>query len=342
MPFDREQPGPYKRGDKIPTSGEVNQIIKGGRRQIGGPGVQEYGDRVVINQPTPFSQRGLRQPTSDTLQKFVVLNVYDDYLLCKVIEYGVNPTTHWWTPYAYEEISAEPSYKYIYLAKPDEIRRSFWDGKTMNVNGEMVTYAHVNEGVRTANGITETLTQPYYPGCVVSGVKGFTGVSENTNKPVFWTDANTAGRHWHRSDGDVWILIEDPSDETLGDTDTDPACPMSTGSVVNIYDDCSLQVVSSAFVIPLNPGLFQAGYIYRAWPALASTSTDTDTDTDTDTSTVPIYVADPGSLVNCGDYYTGSQQFVTNVSVVCVNGVITTTQTKVTVEIVCGRIVSIT
>jgi hypothetical protein len=339
MPFDREQPGPYKRGDRIPTAAEVNQIIKGGRRQISGPGVQEYGDRVIVAPPTPFSEKGLRQPHSDFSQKFVVLNIYDDYLLCKVIEYGV-AASGWWAPYSYQEVSAEPSHKFVYVAKPDEIRRSFWDGKTINVNGETVTYAHVSEGVRTANGVTETLTQPYYLGCVITGAKGFSSANDNNDKPIDWTDANTAGRHWHRSDGDVWILIEDPSDETLGDTDTDPACPMSTGSVVNIYDDCSLQVVSSAFVIPLNPGLFQAGYIYRAWPALASTSTDTDTDTDT--STVPIYVADPGSLVNCGDYYTGSQQFVTNVSVVCVNGVITTTQTKVTVEIVCGRIVSIT
>jgi hypothetical protein len=340
MPFDREQPGPYKRGDRIPTAAEVNQIVKGGRRQISGHGVEEYGDRVIIHPAAPPPQRGNKPENSNFLQKFFVLEVLDDYLKCKVIEFNLNPVIGWWPTPEYEVPSLEPSYKFIYVAKPDEIKRSFWDGKTINVNGEMITYAHVSEGIRTANGITETLTQPYYPGCLINGIKGVAGGLADNGGPITWTDANTAGRHWHRSEDSVWVLIDAPSTETLGDTDTDPACPMSTGSMVEVYDDCTLEVVEQVYVIPLNPGLFQAGYIYRAWPATATTSTDTDTDTDTDLTR--IYVADPGSLVNCGDYYTGSQQFVTNVSVVCVNGVITTTQTKVTVEVVCGRIVSIT
>jgi hypothetical protein len=336
MPFDREQPGPYKRGDSIPGAGEFNRIVRGGRRQISGPNVSEYGDRVVVNPARDYSTN----PHNSTfLQKFVVLAVYDDYLLCKVIIYTVD-ASGWWSSYNYQAVGGEPSYDYIHIAKPDEIRRSFWDGKTINVNGEMVTYAHVSEGVRTANGVTETLTQPYYPGCVINGVKGVSGVNDDQARPILWTDANTAGRHWHRSDESVWVLIDVASTETLGDTDTDPACPMSTGSIVDVYDDCTLEVVEQVYVIPLNPGLFRAGYIYRAWPAEVTTTTDTDTDTDTDTTR--IYVADPSSVVDCGDYYTGSQQFVTNVSVVCTNGVITVTQTKVTVEIVCGRIVSIT
>jgi hypothetical protein len=289
MPFDREQPGPYKRGDSIPGAGEFNRIVRGGRRQISGPNVSEYGDRVVVNPPRDYSTN----PHNSTfLQKFVVLAVYDNYLLCKVITYAVD-ASGWWAPYNYQAVGGEPSYDYIHIAKPDEIRRSFWDGKTINVNGEMIAYAHVSEGIRTANGVTETLTQPYYPGCVINGVKGVSGVNDDQDRPILWTDANTAGRHWHRSDTGVFVLIQDASTETLGDTDTDPACPMSSGVIVTPYNDCTLDQGIEVLVIPLKPGLFRDGYVYRAWPVGDPADTDTTTDTDTSTDLIPIYAADP-------------------------------------------------
>ena len=103
MPFDRPQPGPYKRGDSLPGAGEYNALIRGGRRQITGPNVSEYGDRTNIEEP---KDRSVRPEISNFLQKFVVLQVQDDYLICKVVQHGVNPTTGWWQSYDSQAVAA--------------------------------------------------------------------------------------------------------------------------------------------------------------------------------------------------------------------------------------------
>jgi hypothetical protein len=285
MPFDRPQPGPYKRGDEIPGAGEFNQLIRGGRRQITGPGVEEYGDRTVVRTPTSVSQRGIKPPNSYFLQKFVVLEVFDDYLLCKVIRFTQDDA--WWVAPDYEMPAEQPTYNHVYVAKPDEIRRSFWDDKTILIDGVAITYQWTGQDVRTATTVagtvTETLSPRYYPGCIISAQKGVTGITAPNGMPITWTDTNTAARHWP-SDGSA--SVTGVFVEILSIPGTVEGCPLTSARVVFVLDDCSLEPGDNIFLAPLNPGEFRVGDVHRAWATFPSSGTST--------GETPVYTADPG------------------------------------------------
>lgn len=78
----------------------------------------------------------------------------------------------------------------VTVAKSPELRKTFYDGKT--ING--VAYVYVAAGERTADGTTEKITPDYVANTtVVFCVKPANGSGDSTTE---WLDLNVDGRAW--------------------------------------------------------------------------------------------------------------------------------------------------
>lgn len=142
--------------------------------------------------------RGLR--FGSTLRLARIYTVQDDYLVCKL----------------YNEFSDVESSQNVNVAKPFELRKSEFDGKTITYDADgTVTYTYSGRSQRSANYgggniYTEKLVPDYAEDVDVRErilvVAGTTDVLVS-GSPCLWTDINTSGRGWVRTDWDYGRAI---------------------------------------------------------------------------------------------------------------------------------------
>jgi len=224
MPQMEDKPRPLGIEHKIPYP-ILNQHREMLRRQyIGTPGqvhIDNYGDRLVVKIPPASKDNDLE------LALFVVLEEYDDYLLCAAVNLGlVNAAPGEETydlalpvPPIYDAAfgAQMPENRRIWIAKPYHLQRTPWQNQV--VNGVGYTYSGVNSttvwppamdhpaGVRLANTTTtERITPAYFPGDIIIARLGPTGYANpytiqapSTNPEdyqIVWQDMNCAARKW--------------------------------------------------------------------------------------------------------------------------------------------------
>jgi hypothetical protein len=117
------------------------------------------------------------------IQIFTVFEEKDDYLVC-IDEYN----------------------RQVLVAKPYELRKSTYDGKT--VNDLEYVYDTETQGRRTVNGLLEIVLPQYVlsvkdeggedgnPSAKILAVRHDTGIGDGV-KRIYWEDLNTSGRMWN-------------------------------------------------------------------------------------------------------------------------------------------------
>lgn len=103
----------------------------------------------------------------------------------------------------------------IKIAKPEQLRRTRYDGETYNG----VAYAYSDNFTRTADGTTQTINPPYVVGDVIYAAlqpAGGTDVVDENNKPVHWIDLNADGRHWANASSAGGFIIGKITGHTAG------------------------------------------------------------------------------------------------------------------------------
>lgn len=361
MGWDKPQPEPFRKGDPLPTAAEHNQIAGLGVRHIGGPGVSNFGNRVSIGEEPPG--QGLPDHRF-YFDKFVVREIFDNYLKCVPLPLANDPATGWWQAVQYEATKGEDRDEHysLYVAKPNHVQRTFWDGTSIVIDSVLHQYTYASATTRTveigvgeeAETVTETLAQPYFVGDVITAVKGFTGLMDPAGKPIIWQDLNAGGRYWSRPGGgesyvQLYAFVESlvvfsyPSG-TGSSFGLDP-CARAYARLTTTTDGCNWDLVGDVVLLaPLNPETpFVVGRRYPVWligPTLIDITPDTNNTTDGDPYT--LYAGDPEFTDDCSIEYTGGIEVLYDVEVECVNGQIQTTKYFKTINVVCGKIRSVT
>ncbi len=188
---------PFKEGVQQLKTEDLNQSLRNQIRQISGSGdtqVSYFGDRVIVDSDSI----GVK-PDSQLMQ-FVVLEEFDDYLACAPFTQPGDDNSL--LPQEYDASLGSDSLVRVNVAKPYWLQQTPWNGKTVSVNGETITYDYTGLGERTAdNGtsiLTQNITPSYFAGDVILAVNGATGLLLD-GIAVVWTDVNSAGRNWASS-----------------------------------------------------------------------------------------------------------------------------------------------
>lgn len=125
--------------------------------------------------------------TEERILRFTIASQHDDYLLCAPMD-------------ANGAISGAAQVKVL---KPRELRRTRYDGKTINT----IAYTYVSEDVRQATGTsfplssiieTQVIIPRYLSGDIIRAaplIDGFETV-ESSAQEATYVDINTAGRTW--------------------------------------------------------------------------------------------------------------------------------------------------
>lgn len=191
----KEIPGGFYEGEAQVSAGDLNEVVDASIRQVTGDGplnVRKFGNRIAI------SYDGNQIIPPNNLQPCVVLEEFDDYLVCAPIEMQS-------TNLAYDitKNASTPEDERMYVAKPYLLQKTPWNNKT--AGGFTFVYPGTI-GRRTANGVTQNITPNYYVGDIILATCLATGYSfpnpdfdeedEDSQEfiPVVWTDTNTGGR----------------------------------------------------------------------------------------------------------------------------------------------------
>lgn len=300
MGFEKEQPGGYKEGDRFPGARELNDLKEGGTRHIAG--ATKIGSRYVIPPETP----NVTFPDHRFFhERFRVLEVFDNYLKCEPLQ--LDASAGWWQPYAYTSRTTPlQTWGVVYVALPILLQREFWEGAAINLAGDVSVYEYRSLHKRVARGSTyvrlESVEESYFPGDVILAVRGVTGTADPDGRPIFWQDANAAGRKWGVGKKANFVLIE----ETLG-TGTWQKKGRSLGreAFYDVEADTWSFPNPMALVEPLNSGqqfvefqLYPAWYVGEATGGFDSTGTGTvGTGTGTAGGYTSVYVAEGDVLL---------------------------------------------
>jgi hypothetical protein len=142
-------------------------------------------ERTKAGQASPVAS--VRERSGLEVCRMVVTALHDDYLTC-----------HTLTGAGADEAEGDVD---ILVAKPPDLRKTGWDGAT--VNGRSYVYASASERTSTlvADGSTEVqlVTPDYYVGAEIRAecdIRGGTGLLDGDGKLIVWEDVNRAGRAW--------------------------------------------------------------------------------------------------------------------------------------------------
>lgn len=256
QPLNRK-PQLVKPGQRQLPPDVINDLTRALIRQIRGDGsinVQYLDDRIMLSLSNPNPQF---PDESLYTKQFVVLQEFDDYLLC--------------TPYAPVSFDganfAPPTYfqnllagnaDTIYVAKPFLLQRAPWD---QNINGQVnpvilntdpsvstanksVIYKYTSIGYRKAyQAVTgaffqnEFITPNYFLGDIITAGAVQSPISGPSGEQIEWMDMNTAARSWM---GDA-----------AGGTNIPP--PTSGGGSNTVTDTITTVINVNKFVFVDNP-----------------------------------------------------------------------------------------
>ncbi len=85
------------------------------------------------------------------------------------------------------------------VAKPWMLRRTPFDGETIDYRGQSISYVYTSDRERTATGATsetQVMTADYYVGESLTVIPVRTGVELPDGSLAVWEDINTCGRFW--------------------------------------------------------------------------------------------------------------------------------------------------
>ena len=196
------KPEPIRPGQFQLSARDLNWVITAVMRQLSGTGdtsVRMYGDRAVIDS-NPVGPT--RNDVGNYIAEYVVLEEFDDYLKCAV--YRQENDGDDWTQPVYDEERGQDEINIFYVAKPHNLQSSFWNGVTLEVDGDDYTIT-VADGVRTFTPVssgtlfTDSLSPAYLAGEIIYAVGGVTGVRDENDNQIGWMDLNSAGRKWERA-----------------------------------------------------------------------------------------------------------------------------------------------
>lgn len=197
-----EKPEPFLRGRPQPGARDLNTIVQAVLRRLYGGRDTEvgyYGDRVTIG------SNGLVAGLPDILNyvaPFTVVQELDDLLLCIPFSLPVAGTPPLWTNPVWSSPFVGNSTPLIYVAKPFDLQKSPWNGKSLIVNGVATTYIYTGIGQRNANMTAQQITPNYFAGDVILAVRAPTGLltpptqNQAPQQYVIWQDINNSARIW--------------------------------------------------------------------------------------------------------------------------------------------------
>lgn len=182
----------------------IPRVITGGS----GIFVRMFGDRVVIGM-----REGPAPPNGGTkIKTFKIVEEKDDYLVCIRSTPGV-------------EDDPETT---VNIAKPFLLRKTGFHGETIDYGRGSIKYTYSEIGIRLAevmsinpadDNVEETdegtqesqmIVPPYYVGEIITAHQGETGLKDEVNENIGWSDMNTGARTWtHNSRHDP----DDPNAE---------------------------------------------------------------------------------------------------------------------------------
>jgi hypothetical protein len=143
----------------------------------------------------PVVQRHRIYPSANPPVPYVVLSSQDNYLTCV-------PFYPWYgAAVPYSSILEANWLPVVYVAKPFQLRKDLWDGKTVTYNGQATTLTYTGVGTRDASATAMTtehhvIVPDYMISDVIEVVRGNTGLTDPDGNPVTRYDVNNAGRAW--------------------------------------------------------------------------------------------------------------------------------------------------
>jgi len=264
MAFRNPKPDRFKGGDPLPGASDLNKIKDAAPGQILGANVSKLGDKVSINQPPTSLHTPDHRFYSD---KFVVRSVEDDYLVCAPLVFPQG-ATGWWGAVEYDSTRGATSTDLFYVAKPTHFQRTFYENKTITLDGVDTTYTYAAGGrFATVNSIAtfEQVSPAYFIGDIITARRTVTGLltPETPPSPILWQDVNEAGRVWKSDTERPEYFVQITS---LPPVDTGTACNLGTGVILSTSDGCNYTTGQAVFIAPLNdsPALI-VNRKYRAW-----------------------------------------------------------------------------
>lgn len=198
---------PHRSGDEAISAKALNRIREAVPRTISGDGVQvkRFDDRFIIEN----TQAHVREV--DELKTFVVIEEFDDYLTCVSFDF-FRELQEYDSDLGESRLADRIYGAMVYVAKPEWLQKSPYDGKTVNQYGTDYEYIYTTVGHRTANSAAQSISPSYYPGAIITAKNMMTGYEYSISGsffPIDWSDINTAGRNWQglKLDGDEGVGI---------------------------------------------------------------------------------------------------------------------------------------
>lgn len=139
----------------------------------------------------------------DTTRDSCILNgkitaISGDYLTVDLVDpYDSTKALNWNNYSSVNKLpdTLKPGTTTLKVAKPPNLKKTFWNGKTFTIQGKTITYTAINDYSRTAsapgyNSETQAETPPYFIGEVIEiayNGRG-TGTKDENGDPILWTD----------------------------------------------------------------------------------------------------------------------------------------------------------
>lgn len=199
MAFLDPKPGRFREGMTQLRTSDLNKILAGVPRQLRGAGnvtVDYFGDRILINADSD------QLHAAETTMQFVVLQEFGDYLLCTPFYQPSDKEGQEFAPQMYDASLGHDSKIQCYVAKPYLLQQTPWNGSSVTVNGQYVTYDYPSTGNRTyttgssSTKVSQQITPSYFPGDVILAIQSITGLKDSSGFPILWMDLNVAARQW--------------------------------------------------------------------------------------------------------------------------------------------------
>lgn len=174
MPQLDNKPDPFRRGQEQLSAEALNMIVRAVLRQLRGGGdnlVSYYNDRVVVSSKDSLPNS---VHPGNFYAQFVVLEEFDDYLLCA--PYFPPQHNGTWTPQTYDADLGQDSIVKVYVAKPYNLQRTPWDNRFIaaqvgvrpqETGNLLSSFTYVNIGER--NTYLASLSAGQLPATLIPG-----------------------------------------------------------------------------------------------------------------------------------------------------------------------------
>lgn len=143
----------------------------------------------------------LDPPSSVALIQAVVVDIQDDLLKC--VNFTQPTSGGVFIPQIYDPTLGSSDPDFFYVAKPYQLQRTPWDGQSVILNGDVVTFHYTflnqRDAVDSSGSEQQVIVPDYFFGDLIMVCSATTGYYDPSGDVIELMDINSAARAWARS-----------------------------------------------------------------------------------------------------------------------------------------------